>query len=126
MSVASCTLLIVLTIPIDISSSASHVASAKEHLSASTAEEHVKDIVGVKLLFVKSILLLIALLEIFFRTMLVIEFALFRLTQAGISSVNLLEGFICLRSVVLIRVEFQSKLSVSFFELIFSCSFRKT
>lgn len=125
--ITACSLLVVLAIPIDVSPSAAMAcAAAEEHLCTTPAEEHVEDVVRVKLLLVESILLLISLLEILLCSMLVVEAALVRLAQTGVRGVDLLEGIVRLGCVVLIRMEPQGKLPVCLFQLSLICSLGDT
>jgi hypothetical protein len=101
MSMSPLLLMIVL-----LSMSPIHITSTLLLLKESPSEEHPEDVIGIEIIFME--LLTISLGVVLLCPMLIIKLAFFFITQTSKCLTNFLECLCCLRSFVLIRVEFQS------------------
>ena len=91
-------------------------STSEEHLSSAPAKEHSEYVVRVELILPE--VLLVPLVETLLRAMLIVDSPLFFVVETGESLAYLFEGVCRIRSAVLIRMEFQGKLFVSFLNLI--------
>jgi len=95
-------------------------ATSVEHIRT-TPKEHSENVIRVKLVFAE--LLAISLSEILISAMLIIDLSLLWVVQAGKSRTDLLESISSIWGSVLVRVKFESKFLVSFFDFFLRCSF---
>jgi hypothetical protein len=88
--------------------------TTEKHLCSSTPKEHAENVIRVVLVE----LLGIALLEVLFRSMLIIDLSLFCVAQTSKCRTDLLEGITCVGGPVLIWMKLEGEFFISLLDFV--------